>query len=206
VEQHQQQKPWTSAPDCVPVADSEPKEDHESLLKRIAAQMRRDYPNGVPEGQVVTGFAGAPTAHAFKVPERILAGPLFRKSPADAPTVRVQALPGGHARKRRTRTKTAARSRSSGDDGPLPPLACLGCGAGFASGGRSDRVYCDDGCRNRAKARRHRARVAADELESLARLARDAIRRGADPELTLSIVVWPPECADDARRLLGVAA
>jgi hypothetical protein len=39
-----------------------------------------------------------------------------------------------------------------------------------------------------------------------AELARRAIRAGADPYLVLSVLIWPPDSPDDARRLVGAAA
>jgi hypothetical protein len=88
--------------------------------------------------------------------------------------------------------------------------AC-GCGLAFAPLNPRKR-FVDDQHRTRARVRRHRDRVRAavadirdPEFEALGKLARDAIRAGADPYATLAVLVGFAESAGDARRILGSA-
>jgi hypothetical protein len=72
---------------------------------------------------------------------------------------------------------------------------------------RSSKRFCGSTCRSRW----NRRRPATEDLEhaallELADLAWAAIRGGADPYLTLSVLLWPPESADEARELVGMAA
>lgn len=154
-----------------------------------------------------------------QAPNTGAADPVYRalRPPArmtSAPTVRILTAATHHQvsrpRERRNgRRATGGRASSSGDDGSEPPLAarpCAGCGASFVPS-RRDRRHCSPGCRVRA----HRARpqhdaVDADGLLERARLAREAVRAGADPLGALTLVVWPPDDADTARRLLAGAA
>jgi hypothetical protein len=133
-------------------------------------------------------------------------------------TQRSPATPGSAARPREKPSRSRARARSPGgdDDGPEPPLlaarSCAGCGESFQPKRRAQQFCSAAPCRRARRARnerrRHRAAVAAaaslvpEELLDLARLARDAIREGADPALTLSVVIWPPLSEDEARVLL----
>jgi hypothetical protein len=69
--------------------------------------------------------------------------------------------------------------------------------------------FCSEPCRNAAKQREYRRRRRAGvdpELTERARLAREAIREGADPWIALSLVVCPPPTAGEARALLKAAA
>ena len=72
--------------------------------------------------------------------------------------------------------------------------SCEECGRRFAAC-RSTARFCGATCRSRWNRRR-----STGDLD-LARLARDAVRAGCDPLIALSIIVWPPETADEARRL-----
>ena len=83
--------------------------------------------------------------------------------------------------------------------------SCSRCGGAVAPS-RQDATFCgSDACKQRAY--RTREREAFDpDLAERGDLAWDAIRAGADPELTLSMVLWPPATADDARALLAAAA
>lgn len=116
----------------------------------------------------------------------------------------------------RSRASASRRTASVGgknpDREPPPPLArtCRGCGSNFETQ-ESRRRYCDDKCKSRTLAAKHRARehvtIEPDPvLLEHARLAREAIRRGSDPYITLSLLIWPTETADGARDLLAVAA
>jgi hypothetical protein len=78
---------------------------------------------------------------------------------------------------------------------------CDECGRPLARV-RSSKRFCGATCRSRW----NRRRSAAESLDRMALLALEAIRNGADPYLTLSLIVWPPATADEARELLGVAA
>jgi hypothetical protein len=110
------------------------------------------------------------------------------------------------------------RTQSSSRDGPDRPsddperrleVCRCGCGEPIPAGRRR---YVDDAHSNRARQRRFKGRERAGRLEvspellERASLALNAIRRGSDPYLTLSVAVWPPETADEAREILGVAA
>jgi hypothetical protein len=145
-------------------------------------------------------------------PRRITSGELHRE---------IQKLKvGRHLHVRRTEPVTAhvattprerrsgprrSRAPSSTNEGSEPPRRCgCGCGQAVPAGKRR---YVDDRHAGRARIRRFRHSGAGpDELLEHARLARNAIRRGADPALTLSILVWPPESGDEARCLLGAAS
>jgi hypothetical protein len=76
---------------------------------------------------------------------------------------------------------------------------CEECGRELARVRSSKR--CGPTCRSRA----HRRHSGVENLDHMALLAIEAIRNGADPALTLSLVVWPPATADEARELLGAA-
>lgn len=80
---------------------------------------------------------------------------------------------------------------------------CADCGRTFAAH-RSTARFCSVTCRSRSHRRTDRG--GADALLEQADFAYRAIREGADPYLTLSLLIWPSETAEDARRLLGVAA
>jgi hypothetical protein len=82
-------------------------------------------------------------------------------------------------------------------------VLCDGCGKPIEGRRRvrKEGNYHGPTCRSRWR----RRRPAADEHDRLARLAVEAVRDGADPYFALSLVVWPPETADEARDLLGAA-
>lgn len=77
---------------------------------------------------------------------------------------------------------------------------CEECGRYFAAC-RSTARFCGPTCRSRW----NRRRTAAENLDRLGALALEAIRNGTDPFVALSLVIWPPETADEARDLLGAA-
>ena len=82
-------------------------------------------------------------------------------------------------------------------------VVCDGCGERIAARirVRADGNYHGATCRSKA-----RRRLASGEaLLAQADLAWRAVRAGADPLIALSIIVWPPETADEARGLLGAA-
>lgn len=110
-------------------------------------------------------------------------------------------------RERSSRRQASAGSRGSpgrSDDDPEPEhLACRRCACGCGrlvvrngSRGPVPEAY-DATCRKRIERQRNRE----GDLVRLLELACEC----ADPELALSVVLTPPETADDARRLLGVA-
>jgi hypothetical protein len=188
-------EPSTSHDDCVGIADPEKTaeeraREHAAFVAFIQAQAAKQFPNGLPNHSF-GGFAGSPAPLVefpkirIRAQEPKLANALSSSSPKPA-------HPVARSRERRARTRTAS-AVSSGDDGPEPPLrACAGCGAELFGNRRSDRRYCGADCRNRAKARRHYERnTSCSQFTALGEFARDAIRDGADPELTLSLVVWP---------------
>jgi hypothetical protein len=100
---------------------------------------------------------------------------------------------------------SSADDGSSGLAGEPRPRSCEGCGRLFTPT-RPNRTHCSSTCRMRA----YRARIAEPGLDGdlleAAECAYDAVRAGCEPYLTLSILVWPPETADEARRLLAAAA
>jgi hypothetical protein len=119
--------------------------------------------------------------------------------------------PSATPRERRATVRVRARSPGRDDPDPRRERPCAGCGRPFEPHNPRQR-YHDERCATAARVRRHRAsspqRIEPEAAEFLerARLARHAIRAGADPLGALTLVVWPPATADEARRLLGVHA
>ena len=145
-------------------------------------------------------------------PRRITSGELHRelqkfKTVLQVPVSRTEPVTAHVAATPRERRSSPRRSRApnSNDEGSESPRRCgCGCGQPVPAGKRR---YVDDRHAGRTRIRRfRRSEVVRDELLEQAHLARNAIRRGADPALTLSILVWPPESAAHARRLLGAVS
>lgn len=184
---HQQDQPptprefagGTSAPDCVAVEGPPEQDDHGADREAFIRAIRRDFPDGIPDGQFVTGYAGSPQPpQALRLSQHVRASSLFRPTrlslatpPAATPTRSLS-----HSRERRSATR-ARRGPPSDDDGPEPPLVCAGCGEEFSSfGNRSDRAYCSQACRNRARQARHRARRKASPDAVMARYHREVAK------------------------------
>ncbi len=161
-------------------------------------------------------------AHAGREMARFLAEPGWRRV-RDRPPRRISWRPpkltvttaqaprrpaGARPRERRAPTRARARSPGDPDREPDPPLArqCAHCHAPL-NGRRPQTRTCSTACRVALHRAVDHARPRPDDdaLLDQAALALDAIRRGADPALTLSVVLWPPETVEEAERLLGVA-
>ena len=162
-----------------------------------------------PKGTLQTTYSVRPPRTNDRIVGHLGSMPIV-VSPAQA---RARRTPGcssrAPARRSPRRRSNATRDGPArpDDEPPLRLCARPGCGQPFEPK-RRDSLYCSTPCRNAAKQRDYRSRhadVPAELLEQ-ASLALDAIRKGADPYLTLSLVIWPPETADDARELLGAAA
>jgi hypothetical protein len=118
---------------------------------------------------------------------------------------------GGRRHASPTRGSPDRPSEGDGGEDEPPLAACGGCGEPLpparAGGPGRTRRYHGPNCRKVALRNRERTALeASEELLERARLARHAIREGADPLMALSIVVCPPETADEARALLRKAA